>query len=125
MWSRGLVWSSRARPARTCSSDVSRLVDAAMAHDRVEDVIVALEAEGSDFARHAASEIGRKSPTSLRLTLELLKRASRASGLRECLVNEFRVACRLLQSHDLYEGIRAAIIDKDHEPAGLRRRWRE
>ncbi|MGA8170139.1 MAG: 3-hydroxyisobutyryl-CoA hydrolase [Methylocystis sp.] len=92
------------------------LLDVAMAQDRVEDIIAALEADGSDFARHAASEIARKSPTSLRLTHELLKRASRADDLQSCLVNEFRVARRLLQSHDLFEGIRAAIIDKDREP---------
>jgi enoyl-CoA hydratase len=93
-----------------------RLLDAAMAHDRVEDIIAALDACDCEFARRAAREIEQKSPTSLRLTHELLKRALRADSLQYCLVNEFRVACRLLHSHDLYEGIRAAIVDKDRKP---------
>jgi enoyl-CoA hydratase len=92
------------------------LLDAAMAHDRVEDIIVALEGCDCEFARRAVRELEQKSPTSLRLTHELLKRASRSDSLQSCLVNEFRVACRLLHSHDLFEGIRAAIVDKDRKP---------
>ena len=92
------------------------LLDAAMAHDRVEDIIAALDGCGSEFARRAARELEQKSPTSLRLTHELLKRASRSESLQSCLLDEFRVACHLLRSHDLFEGIRAAIVDKDHRP---------
>jgi len=92
------------------------LLDAAMAKDRIEDILEALAAENSDFARQAIMDIGRKSPTSLRLTHELLKRARHAPSLEACLTREFRAACRLLETHDLYEGIRAAIIDKDKTP---------
>lgn len=92
------------------------LLDAAMAHDRVEDIIAALDGCDGEFARRAARELEQKSPTSLRLTHELLKRASRAESLQSCLVNEFRAACRLLHSHDLFEGVRAAIVDKDRRP---------
>jgi enoyl-CoA hydratase len=92
------------------------LLDAAMAHDRVEDILAALDGCDCEFARRAARELEQKSPTSLRLTHELLKRALRADGLQSCLVNEFRVACGLLRSHDLFEGIRAAIVDKDRKP---------
>ena len=92
------------------------LLDAAMAHDRVEDIIAALDGCDCEFARRAARELEQKSPTSLRLTHELLKRASRAESLQSCLVNEFRAACRLLHSHDLFEGVRAAIVDKDRRP---------
>jgi len=112
-----LVLSSLARPpGESVLEKHKALLDAVMYYDRVEDVIDALVAERSEFARQAASEIGRKSPTSLRLTHELLKRASSADSLQICLVNEFRVACRLLGSHDLVEGVRAAIIDKDRSP---------
>jgi enoyl-CoA hydratase len=92
------------------------LLDLAMRRDRVEDVIAALVAEGSGFARQAAAEIGVKSPTSLKITHALLKRAAEAECLETCLANEFRAACSLLSSHDLHEGIRAAIIDKDKRP---------
>ncbi len=92
------------------------LLNAAMAHDRVEETIAALAADLSLFARRATAELGKKSPTSLRLTHELLKRGTKASRLEACLINEFRVACRLLESYDLFEGIRAAVVDKDRNP---------
>lgn len=92
------------------------LLDAAMKHDRIDSVLAALDAEDSEFAHRAAASIRRNSPTSLRLTHALLERAARAARLEECLTNEFRAACALLGAHDLYEGIRAAIIDKDKAP---------
>ena len=92
-------------------------LDAAMRRERVEDILAALRAEsGAAFAREAAMQIGSGSPTSLKLTHALLKLASRAESLQNCLTNEFRAACALLGTHDLYEGIRAAIIDKDRSP---------
>jgi enoyl-CoA hydratase len=112
-----LVLSGLARPLNEGMLERNMpLLDAAMAHNRVENILVALDGCDRAFARRAVREIEDKSPTSLRLTHELLKRASRADSLQSCLINEFRVACRLLHSHDLFEGIRAAIIDKDRKP---------
>ena len=59
------------------------LLDCAMRRDRVEDVIAALVADGSGFARQAAAEIGVKSPTSLKVTHALLKRAAAARSPRD------------------------------------------
>jgi enoyl-CoA hydratase len=92
------------------------LLDRAMRGARVEDIIDALRADGSDFAHQAADEIGGRSPTALKVTHELLKRGAAAERLEDCLASEFRAASRLLETHDLYEGIRAAIIDKDRRP---------
>ncbi|MBI1868083.1 MAG: enoyl-CoA hydratase/isomerase family protein [Methylocystis sp.] len=92
------------------------LLDTAMMRESVEEIIAALVDDGSDFARQAASDIYKRSPTSLKLTHELLKRAMAADALGTCLTNEYRAACSLLETHDLYEGIRAAVIDKDHDP---------
>jgi len=86
------------------------------AHSSVERIIAALEAEGSDFAREAAATILKRSPTSLKLTLQLLRRAAEAGSLETCLLQEYRTACNLLSTHDLYEGIRAAVVDKDRAP---------
>jgi enoyl-CoA hydratase len=94
-------------------------LDRAMAADGVEQIIGALRASGSTFGREAADEITRNSPTSLKVTHALLKRAMTAEGLETCLINEYRAACSLLEEHDLYEGIRAALIDKDKTP-----KWR-
>ncbi|MGJ0502989.1 MAG: 3-hydroxyisobutyryl-CoA hydrolase [Methylocystis sp.] len=93
-----------------------RLLAEAAAHEKVEDIIAAFEREGSEFSLQAADEIRAKSPTALKVTWALLLRAAAAPDLETCLTNEFRAACRMLATHDLYEGIRAAIIDKDRRP---------
>ncbi len=92
------------------------LLDDVMMQERVEDIIAALVFAGSTFAQEAAREIGRKSPTSLRLTHALLKLAKRSDSLESCLLREFRAACALIDTPDLHEGVRAAIIDKDKNP---------
>lgn len=85
----------------------------------VERILDSLRASGSSFGRKAAEEIYRNSPTSLKVTYALLERARIAEKLEACLINEYRAACSLLDSHDLYEGIRAALIDKDKTPNWL------
>jgi enoyl-CoA hydratase len=92
------------------------LLRRAMAKESVAEMIAALEADGSEFARKAAETIAARSPTSLKLTALLLKRAAQADRLEDCLLLEYRAACNLLRSHDLYEGVRAAVIDKDRRP---------
>lgn len=94
-------------------------LDRMTAADSVEHILDNLRATGSAFGDKAAKEICRNSPTSLKVTYALLKRARTAERLETCLVNEYRAACSLLEGHDLYEGIRAALIDKDKTP-----RWR-
>jgi len=84
--------------------------------ETVEGIVEELLRCGSSFGQSAADEILRNSPTSLKVTHALLKRARRARRLEECLVDEYRAACSLLEGHDLYEGIRAAVVDKDKAP---------
>ncbi len=91
-------------------------LDRVMSKDQVEDILEALESLGTSFADSAAREIRGKSPTSLKVTHALLKQAMRAENLEACLIKEFRAACGLLGTHDLQEGIRAAIVDKDRSP---------
>ena len=92
------------------------LLATTMRYEEIAQIIAALEKEPSDFAQRLAIEIGSKSPTSLKVTHALLKRAAAAPNVETCLVNEFRAASQMLLANDLYEGIRAAIIDKDRRP---------
>jgi enoyl-CoA hydratase len=96
-------------------------IDRLFAGGGVERILSALDAEASgqgadaDFARSAAASIRLKSPTSLKVTLAQLRRG-RSLDFSECMRTEFRIVSRLLFGHDLYEGIRSVIIDKDQAP---------
>src|SRR5262249_7815271 len=67
------------------------------------------------FAPPAAATIRAKSPVSLKVALALLRRG-RTLDFDECMRTEYRVVSRIVRAEDLYEGIRAVIIDKDQAP---------
>lgn len=92
------------------------MIDRAFAGDAVEDILQALADESGEFAAETAGVIVGRSPTSLKLTLRLL-RAGRASvNLAECLNRELGACMGILYNPDFYEGVRAAVIDKDRNP---------
>ncbi len=86
--------------------------------ERVEDIIERLKSvTGSDteWAKSVIDDLQTRSPLSLKVTLKHL-RAARHMDLRETLQVDYRLACRFLDDHDFYEGVRAALIDKDANP---------
>jgi enoyl-CoA hydratase len=86
--------------------------------DSVEAILARLDAaQGTDaaFATKTAADIRTKSPTSLRLALEQVRRGRDAS-FDACMRMEFRIVSRIVYGHDFYEGVRAVIVDKDNRP---------
>jgi enoyl-CoA hydratase len=57
-----------------------------------------------------------RSPTSLKLTLRLLRAGRVSADLAECLERELGACLQILHNPDFYEGVRAAVIDKDRNP---------
>ncbi len=97
-------------------SENRQSIDRLFSHDTMEDIVAALDREGSDFARDTLKIILEKSPRGLKVTLRLLRQARRLTSLREALVHEYRAALEVFASEDFVEGIRAAIVDKDRNP---------
>ncbi len=93
-----------------------KLINHAFGHDKVEEIVAALESDSSEFARKTLAAINEKSPRGLKLTLKMLRLGRSSSSLEECLVREYRAALGVYASADFVEGIRAAIIDKDRNP---------
>jgi enoyl-CoA hydratase len=86
--------------------------------DTVEEIIARLRGEAGAagaWARAAADDLERRSPTSLKLAHRHV-RAARDLDLRGTLVQDYRIAHRCLNGHDFYEGVRAVVIDKDQAP---------
>ncbi len=92
------------------------VIDRCFGFDRVEDILEALAHEGGEFAATTRDTMLKRSPTSLKLTLRLLRAGRQSSGLVECLEREFSAGVEILRNPDFYEGVRAAIIDKDRNP---------
>ena len=87
----------------------------------VEGIINHLQAErGAEaaWAQSVISDLSARSPTSLKITLRHV-RLARDLDLRATLLQDFRLGCRCLDGHDLYEGVRAMLIDRDRTP-----KWR-
>lgn len=71
---------------------------------------------GSAFAADCLAVMKTRSPLSLALTAELLRLGGTSPTLEECLAREWRAAVFCLETGDFYEGVRAAVIDKDRRP---------
>ena len=91
-------------------------IDGWFAHDSMEDIVAALEKDGSELAQSTLKTLGEKSPRGIVVTLKLLRLARKARTLEECLVREYRAALEVFRSDDFREGVRAAVIDKDRNP---------
>jgi enoyl-CoA hydratase len=86
--------------------------------ESVEAIMAALEAERGaerDWAQGVLGDLERRSPTSLKVTHRHV-RAAKGLDLAATLAQDYRLACRFLEGHDFYEGVRAALVDRDHTP---------
>ena len=91
------------------------------AADSVEAIVSRLEAERGQhrtWAESVLQDLARYSPTSLKVTHRHV-RLARQLDLGATLAQDYRLATRFMQNHDFYEGVRAALIDRDHAP-----KWR-
>jgi len=91
-------------------------IDRLFAFDSIEEIVATLRADGSPFAEKLLSVLSAKSPLSLTVTLRLLRLGRKTETLESCLEWEFAATAAVLRSHDFYEGVRAAVIDKDRNP---------
>ncbi len=91
-------------------------IDLVFASDTVEDIVLALQQSKTDFAASTLNSLAARSPTNLKLTLRLLRLARHSASLEACLERDFTAAQTMLRGGEFYEGVRAAIIDKDRQP---------
>jgi len=79
-------------------------------------IVASLRSEESDFARGTLDAIGRISPLSAAVTVEMIGRVRALDSIEGALEMEFRATYRCIEDGDFVEGIRAAVIDKDRNP---------
>jgi enoyl-CoA hydratase len=94
-------------------------IDHCYAAETIADIVAALRGHDAGPANDAANLIATRSPISLAVALEAIRRARKLDTLEDVLRQEYRVSCATLRSHDLVEGIRAQLVDKDRSPKWL------
>lgn len=97
-----------------------RWIDPAYAADSPAEIVRRLrEVHGPDAeaATAAADAMEAKSPIAEAVTLASLRRAAADPDLESALVREYGVSINALLSHDLPEGIRSQVVDKDRNPS--------
>ncbi len=90
-------------------------VDRCFGHSSLPAIRAALLAEDTGWARDQLAILDRMSPTSLAVTLELLRRGASLS-LAECLSMELALTRTVTRHPDFAEGVRAVLVDKDNKP---------
>jgi enoyl-CoA hydratase len=91
-------------------------IDRMFGFDTVEEIFVALEADGSDWAQAQLATLKTKSPQSLKVTLKQLRTGATLDSFADNMAMEYRLGGRIVPSHDFQEGVRAVVIDKDNAP---------
>jgi len=85
--------------------------------DTVEQIVKRLESEESEFSSKALKTIKTASPTSLKVAHRQIREGEKMNTLADVLRMEYRLVTRCCQDKDFYEGVRAALIDRDNKPA--------
>jgi len=91
-------------------------IDECFAGETVPDILAELRGHDAGPANDAANLIATRSPIALAVTLAAIRRAADLDSLEDVLRQEYRTSCAASRSHDLVEGIRAQVIDKDRSP---------
>lgn len=84
--------------------------------DQLEEVLAALEAEDSEWARSELATLSTKSPLSCKVSLRLLAEGAARASFAEEMRAEYALATRVVRTHDFREGVHALLIHKTGEP---------
>jgi enoyl-CoA hydratase len=107
--------ASTAPPPARIAANIAR-IDETFASDRLEDIIRALEEDGSEWAINELATLRCKSPQACKVSLRLLSDGANMADFADEMRQEYAVAAHVVQRHDFVEGVRSVLIDKDNQP---------
>jgi len=117
----GLLAGFAADPGAAPLARRQEAIDRCFAGDSVAAILEALSREAAtggadaEWAAETRALLLTKSPTSLKITLRQLAQG-RGFDIEAALALEYRLTQHVVAGHDFYEGVRAALIDRDHRP---------
>jgi enoyl-CoA hydratase len=102
-------------PEAKIGKNVDR-INKTFASDRLEEIIAALETDGSEWAETELATLRCKSPQACKVSLRMLSDGAQMHDFADEMRQEYAVATRVVQRHDFVEGVRSVLIDKDNDP---------
>lgn len=91
-------------------------IDRHFSKPSLQAIVESLKACDSEFAKNTYPLLMSKSPTSLEVCFEQLKR-SESYTMKQCMAMEYRIVHQFMQPNsDFYEGVRALLVEKDKNP---------
>lgn len=114
-------YSSHQPTITSTIKDHERLIIDCFGFNTVEEIFANLEEKSKteskkerEWCIKTLNTLKSKSPTSLKITLAILQR-SKSYSYEDTFKLEYRVAVRMMKSHDFSEGVRAILVDKDRD----------
>ena len=90
-------------------------IDRCFRSDEIGDIRAALGADNSEWGTATLATLDGMSPTSLTTALSQMSK-TKSQNFEDALEAERQLTARFLNGHDFYEGVRAALIDRDRQP---------
>lgn len=94
---------------------VEKVFGAQNEDDSMEGIVQRLKKLDTEWSRATLASLDKMSPLSLKVTLEEMRQGA-VKNCEECFQMEYRVASRMMENPDFFEGVRSVIVDKDRAP---------
>lgn len=91
-------------------------IDACFEGSDAAAILARLEAHADPEAREAGAVLRRRSPLSVAVALEAIRRAARLASVDEVLAQDLALVRTMIPAPDFVEGVRAQLVDKDRAP---------
>ena len=102
-------------PGEPSLSGIRDAIDSCFGKGSPADILAALEKSPDAWATEAQNRLRAQAPFSLEVAFRSLRLGASLS-IEDCMTMEFRLCRRFLDRPELYEGVRAQVIDKDRTP---------
>lgn len=112
----GILGQATVSPPEPRIAENDARINKTFAGETLEEIIAALEADGSDWAQKELATLRARSPLACKVSLRLLAGSYGMPSFAAEMTKEYAMAVRMTHYPDFREGVRALLIEKDNAP---------